>query len=108
MSTLGNWLPNGGTAVDTQSASPWSGWMQTLKLHFSGQRGKDRTRIEVLDRVSLGGKKSLVLISVDGRRMLVGVGEEAAPTISPLDAPLAGPSPRAQPGLIRFRRSSQW
>jgi flagellar biogenesis protein FliO len=82
--------------------------MQALRLHFSGQRAKDRTRIEVLDRVSLGGKKSLVLISVDGRRMLVGVGEEASPTISPLETPLAGRPLRAELGLIRFRRSAQW
>jgi flagellar biogenesis protein FliO len=41
-----------------------------------------RTRIEVLDRLSLGGKKSLLLISIEGRRLLVGVGEEATPSIS--------------------------
>jgi len=44
-----------------------------------------RPRIEVLDRLSLGGKKSLLLIAIEGRRLLVGVGEGAAPSISAFD-----------------------
>jgi flagellar biogenesis protein FliO len=56
--------------------------MKVLRRPFTGKQNDMRTRIEVLDRLSLGGKKSLLLISIEGRRLLVGVGEDAAPTIS--------------------------
>jgi flagellar biogenesis protein FliO len=59
--------------------------MKLLRRRFSGRQADLRARIEVLDRLSLGGKKSLLLISIEGRRLLVGVGEDAAPSVSGLD-----------------------
>jgi flagellar biogenesis protein FliO len=59
--------------------------MKLLRRPFLSRQADLRPRIEVLDRLSLGGKKSLLLISIEGRRLLVGVGEDAAPSVSRLD-----------------------
>jgi flagellar biogenesis protein FliO len=59
--------------------------MKLLQRPFSGRQADLRPRIEVLDRLALGGKKSLLLIAIEGRRLLVGVGEDAAPSISGLN-----------------------
>jgi len=56
-----------------------------LRLPLRGKRNDARQRIELLDRLSLGGKKALLLVIIDGRRLLVGVGEDGAPSISTLD-----------------------
>jgi len=55
--------------------------MKVLRRRFSGGKAETGPRIEVLDRLSLGGKKSLLLVSIEDRHLLVGVGEDAAPSI---------------------------
>jgi flagellar biogenesis protein FliO len=55
--------------------------MKMLRRPFGSGKPDLRPRIEVLDRLALGGKKSLLLIAIDDRRLLVGVGEDAAPSI---------------------------
>jgi flagellar biogenesis protein FliO len=84
--------------------------MNLLRRPFSGRQADPRPRIEVLDRLSLGGKKSLLLISIEGRRLLIGVGEDAAPSVSAFDAvrrvgPLraAGLRPRTLRGKTMVR-----
>ena len=59
--------------------------MNILRQFSPGRRKVARPRLEVLDRLSLGGKKSLLLVSIEGRHLLVGVGESAAPSITRLD-----------------------
>ena len=81
MTFLQNWLSKRAT-VRIDAAVPWATWTKFLRRPFTGKHNGARTRIEVLDRLSLGGKKSLLLISIEGRQLLVGVGEEATPSIS--------------------------
>jgi flagellar biogenesis protein FliO len=82
MTFLQTWLSRPRATVRIDTAVPWAAWMKALRRPFIGKQGDMRARIEVLDRLSLGGKKSLLLISIDGRRVLVGVGEDATPSIS--------------------------
>jgi flagellar biogenesis protein FliO len=85
MTLLQNWLSKPRATVRVDTTVRWAGWMKVLRRPFTGKQNDLRTRIEVLDRLSLGGKKSLLLISIEGRRLLVGVGEDATPTISALE-----------------------
>ena len=82
MTLLHSWLSKPRATVHIDTAVPWTAWTKFLRRPFTGRHNDMRTRIEVLDRVSLGGKKSLLLISIEGCRLLVGVGEEATPSIS--------------------------
>lgn len=85
MTSLQNWLSTQRTTVRFDTTVRWAAWMKFLRRPFSGKPADLRPRIEVIDRLSLGGKKSLLLIAVEGRRLLVGVGEDAAPSVSGLD-----------------------
>lgn len=82
MTPLQAWLSKPRATVRVDRTVPWAAWMEVLLRPFSGRHAASRPRIEVLDRLSLGGKKSLLLIAIEGRRLLVGVGEGAAPSIS--------------------------
>lgn len=86
MTSLQSWLSKPRATVRVDTAVRWAGWMNLLRRPFAGKQIDLRPRIEVLDRLSLGGKKSLLLISIEGRRLLIGVGEDAAPSVSALDA----------------------
>ena len=85
MTSLQGWLNKPRATVRVDTALPWGAWMKVLRRPFSRRVADLRPRIEVLDRLSLGGKKSLLLISIEGRRLLVGVGEDAAPSVSTFD-----------------------
>ena len=81
MTPLQSWLSKPRATVRIDSTMPWTGWMKMLRRPFGSGKTDPRPRIEVLDRISLGGKKSLLLICIEERRLLVGVGEDAAPSI---------------------------
>ena len=105
MTSLQGWLSKPRATVRVDTAISWAGWMSLLRRPFASKQTDSRPRIEVLDRLSLGGKKSLLLISIEGRRLLIGVGEDAVPSISAFDAVrrvgpsrAAGLSPRTQRG----------
>jgi Flagellar biosynthesis protein, FliO len=85
MTSLQNWLSKQRTTVRFDTTVRWGAWTKLLRRRFSDDRADLRPRIEVLDRLSLGGKRSLLLIAIEGRRLLVGVGEDAAPSVSRLD-----------------------
>ncbi len=55
---------------------------------FAGRRATKGARVAVLDRVSLGQKSSLLLVDVAGSRMVVGVGADGTPSITPLRRPV--------------------
>lgn len=82
MTPLQAWLSKPRATVRVDRTVPWAAWMKVLRRPFSGRHTDSRPRIDVLDRLSLGGKKSLLLVAIEGRRLLVGVGENAAPSIS--------------------------
>ena len=85
MTSLQAWLSKPYATVRIDTHVPWVAWMKALRRPFSGKHTGSRPRIEVLDRLSLGGKKSLLLVTVEGRRLLIGVGETTAPSISTFD-----------------------
>jgi flagellar biogenesis protein FliO len=79
-----------------------------LRRPFAGRQADSRPRIEVLDRLALGGKKSLLLICIEGRRLLIGVGEDAAPSVSAFDVVRrVGPSRAVglRPRMLRGKRA---
>ena len=109
MSPLQAWLtkPRATVRIDASmpwAASPWAAWMKVLRRPFAGKQVADRIRIEVLDRLSLGGKKSLLLVSIEGRRLLVGVGDDAPPSIAELDAIGSAPSSRVPLQTVKARQ----
>jgi flagellar biogenesis protein FliO len=97
MTSLQGWLNKPRATVRVDTTFPWGAWLKVLRRPF-GRRDADlRPRIDVLDRLSLGGKKSLLLISIEGRRLLVGVGEDAAPSVSTFGKVRRIASSRAHP-----------
>jgi Flagellar biosynthesis protein, FliO len=110
MTSLQAWLSKPRATVRVDRTVPWSAWMKALRRPFSSRQADTRPRIEILDRLSLGGKKSLLLIAIEGRRLLVGVGEDAAPSILVFDG-MARSSPSRpstrSPRIFRGRRMSR-
>jgi flagellar biosynthesis protein FliO len=107
MTSLQNWLSKPRTIVHIDTTVRWAAWIKLLRSPFSGKQADLRPRIEVLDRLSLGGKKSLLLIAIEGRRLLVGVGEDVAPSVSGLNEVRRLVSPRGysvRPRKLSSRR----
>jgi flagellar biogenesis protein FliO len=94
MTSLQTWLNKPRATVRLDATLPWTAWMKILRRPFGGRHADRHPRIEVLDRISLGGKKSLLLIAIEGRRLLVGVGETTAPSIAAFDEVRRVASPR--------------
>jgi flagellar biogenesis protein FliO len=58
-----------------------AGWLQgRLRSH-----GRVRSRLELVERITLAPRHSLALIEAEGRRFLVATSPEGAPTFYPLD-----------------------
>jgi hypothetical protein len=58
-----------------------AGWLQgRLRSH-----GRARSRLELVERITLAPRHSLALIEAEGRRFLVATSPEGAPTFYPLD-----------------------
>jgi flagellar biogenesis protein FliO len=100
MTPLQTWLSKPRATVRVDRTIPWAAWMKALRRPFNGRHTDSGPRIEVLDRLSLGGKKSLLLIAIEGHRLLVGVGDGAAPSISTFDEVVASPH-RAPARVLR-------
>jgi flagellar biogenesis protein FliO len=92
MTPLQSWLSRPRASVRIDTTVPWAAWMRLLRRPFGSGKPDLRPRIEVLDRLALGGKKSLLLIAIDDRRLLVGVGEDAAPSIVHFESRRGGAS----------------
>jgi len=108
MSTLADWLAKPRATVRVETRAPWAAWMKLLRGTFARRSTERRTRIDVLSRVALGGKKSLLLISVEGSRMLVAVGEEGAPTLVKLGRSPINMTPRGRSKWLRVGRRRPW
>jgi flagellar biogenesis protein FliO len=109
MSTLADWLTKPRATVRVETRAPWGAWMKALRGSFARRSAERRARIEVLTRLALGGKKSLLLISVEGSRMLVAVGEEGAPTLVKLGRSGMNVAPiRGRSKSLRVGRRKQW
>jgi flagellar biogenesis protein FliO len=109
MSTLTDWLTKPRATVRVETTAPWAAWMKLLRRSFVQRSSERRARIEVLTRLALGGKKSLLLISVEGSRMLVAVGEEGAPTLIKLGRAGMNLAPvRGRSKSLRVGRRKPW
>jgi flagellar biogenesis protein FliO len=109
MSTLVEWLTKPRATVRVEARAPWAAWMKALRGSFGQRSARRQARMEVLARLALGGKKSLLLISVDGSRMMVGVGEDGAPTLVKLGrSPMSITPVRSRSRSLRVGRRKQW
>jgi len=61
-----------------------AGWLGRLKSRLRTD-GRERPRLELLERVTLGPRQSLALVEAEGRRFLVATSPEGAPAFYPLD-----------------------
>jgi hypothetical protein len=108
MKSLQSWLSRPRATVRIDTTIPWSGWIKILRRPFGSGKPDVRPRIEVLDRLALGGKKSLLLIAIEERRLLIGVGENAAPSLLNIECrrttPLKVPARRSRVALPAPRR----
>ena len=106
MTSLQTWLSKPRATVRIDSSARWGAWIKALRRPFTGSGNRQHDRMQVLDRLSLGGKKALLLVVIDGRRFLVGLGDEAAPSVSALHGlPATNPAqPRARAAHVLSRR----
>lgn len=70
----------------TPAVGGWAGWL------FRKMRGAERrrARLELLERITLAPRQSLVLVEADGRRFLVASSAEGSPSFYPLDGRRSG------------------
>jgi flagellar biogenesis protein FliO len=109
MSILAVWLTKPRATVRVETPVPWAAWMKALRGSFGQRSARRQARMEVLARLALGGKKSLLLISVDGSRMMVAVGEDGAPTLVKLGgSPMSVTPVRSRSRSLRVGRRKQW
>lgn len=63
-------------------------WLRRALFAMQGRMGADKVKpqakLKVLDRIHLGGKRSLAVVSLDGQRYLVAMGGDAVPTLTAL------------------------
>ncbi len=63
-----------------------AGWMLSLLQGWRGQREMQRKQLRLVETLSLGGKRQLMLVTCGGESFLVGVGIESVETIVRLKA----------------------
>ncbi len=70
-------------AVTAPAIPELAGWVLRL---LRGWRGREmqREQLRLLETLSLGGKRQLMLVTCAGERFLVGAGPESVETIVPL------------------------
>jgi flagellar biogenesis protein FliO len=64
--------------VDVQGLT---GWVLGLLRSWRGQSGVQQKQMQLVETLSLGGKRQLMLVSCGGERFLVGGGLESVETI---------------------------
>ena len=75
-----NELDNVG-AVAAPAIPGLAGWVLRLLRGWRGRREMQREQLRLLETLSLGGKRQLMLVTCDGERFLVGGGPESVETI---------------------------
>jgi flagellar biogenesis protein FliO len=56
-------------------------WVLNKLLTFRGRSATEKRELSLLETLSLGGKRQLILVACGGQRYLVGVGPESVQTI---------------------------
>jgi flagellar biogenesis protein FliO len=68
--------------ADTAPAVPGlAGWVLRLVRGWQGRRQLQREQLRLVETLSLGGKRQLMLVTCAGERFLVGGGPESVETI---------------------------
>jgi hypothetical protein len=80
--------------------TPGAGLAGWLLDRLRGAR-RPRPRLELLERIALAPRQSLVLVEAEGRRFLVATSPEGSPAFYPLDPELRAANPRAAAGPAR-------
>ncbi len=68
-----------------------AGWLLMLWRNRTHGQGKDRPRLELLERITLAPRQSLALVEAEGRRFLVATSLEGGPAFHALDGPSVNP-----------------
>lgn len=70
---------------DKNAKRPLVGGVAGWLLNRMRSGGQTRSRLELVERITLAPRHSLALIEAEGRRFLVATSPEGAPTFYPLD-----------------------
>src|SRR5260370_40911612 len=66
-----------------------AGWILGLLRGWRGQRGMQRKQLRLVETLSLGGKRQLMLVTCAGESFLVGGGMDSVETIVRLKAEIS-------------------
>jgi flagellar biogenesis protein FliO len=72
--------------IATPGVQGLAGWMLGLLRGWRGQREMQRKQLRLVETLSLGGKRQLMLVTCGGESFLVGGGMESVETIVRLKA----------------------
>jgi flagellar biogenesis protein FliO len=72
------------------NGQPLIGWLATVCLRFTRSKKRGDAEMEVIDRLSLGGRKSLLLVALEQRRFVVAVSGEQVPAVTELSHTVIG------------------
>jgi flagellar biogenesis protein FliO len=78
-------------------------WLISRLRSGAQARKKRKSRLALLDRISLAPRQSLALVEADGKRFLVGTSPDSGPVFYPLDGAPASMARPAQPRANRGR-----
>jgi flagellar biogenesis protein FliO len=82
----------GSKGLDAAPGGGLAGWL----IERLGGRGRQRPRLELLERIALAPRQTLALVEADGRRFLVATSAEGSPAFHALETPgFAGRSGRS-------------
>ncbi|MBS1815887.1 MAG: FliO/MopB family protein [Acidobacteria bacterium] len=70
------------------------------------QRVRKENRMQIVEQVSLGGKRQLTLVQIDGREFLIGGGPDSINIITPLENAPAEFNVRPKTRLIQAQETS--
>jgi hypothetical protein len=87
------------------NGQPLTGWIATMCLRFTRSKKRDGAEMEIIDRLSLGGRKSLLLVALEQRRLVVAVSGEQVSAVTELSHTVIGD---LSFGHQRIRWSGKW
>lgn len=93
---IGSWQTYGVFLLETLAALAIIGTAAWILVRYVRPRvaaASKPTRIQILERVVLEPRRSLYLVEVDGRTLLVGAGERSIRLIAPVDPMPYPPNP---------------
>lgn len=87
MNTLRNMKPEERNMTAPQMQG-FAGWVWSLVEGWRGQRSIQQKQLRVVETLSLGGKRQIMLVSCGGESFLIGCGLDSVEVITPLKGEL--------------------